>query len=80
MYDFKSEPICVEYETRAKILLKGQLKRRGITYAGLVEKLAAIGITKNERNLNSKTRRGGFTAAFLLQCLNAIGAQSLQLS
>lgn len=75
----KADPTTVEYETRAKNLLKGELKRRGITYAGLADKLAAIGVVENERNLNNKISRGGFTAAFLLQCLNAIGAQSLQL-
>jgi hypothetical protein len=76
----KSDPVNVEYETRAKNMLKAELKRRGITYAGLAEKLAAIGVTENERNLNNKISRGGFTAAFMLQCLDAIGATSLQVS
>ncbi|MBB4642879.1 DUF6471 domain-containing protein [Rhizorhapis suberifaciens] len=76
----KSDPVTVEYETRAKNLLKGELKRRGVTYAQLAEKLAEIGVTENERNLNNKISRGGFTAAFLLQCLSAIGATSLELS
>ena len=75
----KADPTTVEYETRAKNLLKAELKRRGITYAGLAENLAALGVTENERNLNNKISRGGFTAAFLLQCLEAIGASSLQL-
>ncbi|WP_084690987.1 DUF6471 domain-containing protein [Sphingomonas sp. SRS2] len=75
----KSDPVNVEYETRAKNLLKGELKRRGVTYAQLAEKLASIGVTENERNLNNKISRGGFTAAFLLQCLEAIDASSLQL-
>jgi hypothetical protein len=75
----KDDPATVEYETRAKNLLKGELKRRGITYAGLAEKLAAVGVTENERNLNNKISRGGFTAAFLLQCLTAIGAKSVTL-
>ena len=75
----KADVSTVEYETRAKNLLKGELKRRGITYAGLAEKLAEIGVSENERNLNNKISRGGFTAAFLLQCLNAIGVSSLQL-
>jgi hypothetical protein len=75
----KADPVTVEYETQAKNLLKGELKRRGITYAGLAEKLAAIGATENERNLNNKISRGGFTAAFLLQCLTAIGANDLRL-
>jgi hypothetical protein len=66
-------------ETRAKNLLKGELKRRGLTYAGLAEKLAAIGVSEYERILNNKISRGGFTAAFMLQCLNAIGAHSLSL-
>jgi Domain of unknown function (DUF6471) len=47
-------------------LLKGELKRRGITYVGLAEKLAAIGVVENERNLNNKISTGGSTAAFLL--------------
>ena len=75
----KADALTVEYETRAKNLLKGELKRRGITYAMLAEKLAAIGVSENERNLNNKISRGGFTAAFLLQCLTAIEATSVQL-
>ena len=75
----KSDASTVEYETRAKNLLKGELKRRGITYAGLAEKLAEIGVVENERNLNNKISRGGFTAAFLLQCLTAIEASELRL-
>lgn len=75
----KADPVNVEYETRAKNLLKGELKRRGITYAQLAEKLAGIGVSENERNLNNKISRGGFAAAFLLQCLEAIGSSSLRL-
>lgn len=74
----KTDPVNVEFETRAKNLLKGELKRRGVTYAQLAEKLAQIGVTENERNLNNKISRGGFMAAFLLQCLSAIGTTSLQ--
>lgn len=75
----KADPVNVEYETRAKNLLKGELKRRGITYAQLAEKLATVGVSENERNLNNKISRGGFTAAFLLQCLEAIGVDSVRL-
>jgi hypothetical protein len=76
----KLSPINVEYETKAKNLLKGELKRKGATYAQLAEKLGAMGIQETERNLNNKISRGGFTGAFLLQCLEAIGCRSLQLS
>jgi Domain of unknown function (DUF6471) len=74
----KDLPTNVEYETRAKNLLKAELKRKGVTYAQLAEKLAAIGVHENERNLNNKISRGGFTAAFLLQCLDAIQVKSIQ--
>lgn len=75
----KTDPVNVEYEARAKNILKGELKRRGMTYAVLAEKLSAIGIQENERNLNNKISRGGFTAAFLLQCLSAIGVSNLNI-
>ena len=76
----KDDPVNQEFETLAKNLLKGELKRRGITYAQLAEKLAAIGVHENERNLNNKIARGGFSAAFLLQCLIAVGATDLRIS
>lgn len=75
----KADPVTVEYETKAKNLLKAELKRRGVTYAQLAEKLAVIGVQENERNLNNKISRGGFTAAFFLQCLHALNAESLPL-
>ena len=75
----KTNPVNVEYETKAKNLLKSELKRRGVTYAQLADKLVEIGVHETERNLNNKISRGGFTAAFLIQCLSAIGAQSLRL-
>lgn len=77
---YKGDPITKQFEALAKNLLKGELKRRGLTYAQLAEKLAEIGVAENERNLNNKISRGGFSAAFLLQCLQAIGAHTLRLS
>lgn len=76
---FKASPATQEFETRAKNLLKGELKRRGITYAQLAERLVALDVHETERNLNNKISRGGFSAAFLLQCLSAIGASQLLL-
>lgn len=75
----KDDPVNLEYETRAKNLLKGELKRRGVTYAQLAEKLAGIGVQENERNLNNKISRGGFSAAFMIQCLDSIGCNDLRL-
>jgi len=68
-----------EWETKAANLLKAELKRKGVTYAQLVEKLAEIGISEKEANVRNKLSRGKFSAAFLLQCLTAIGATDLRL-
>ena len=76
---YKSSPVTQKYETRAKNLLKGELKRRGLTYRDLAEKLATVGVQETDRNLNNKISRGGFSASFLLQCLDAIGSESVHL-
>ena len=68
-----------EWEAKVKALLKAELKRRNVTYAQLVEKLAAVGVVDSEPNIRNKLARGKFTAVFLIQCLEAIGASSLRL-
>lgn len=73
-------PEKTDWEMMAANLLKAELKRKGVTYAQLVEKLAAIGVDEKEVNIRNKLSRGKFTAAFLLQCLEAIGATQIHLS
>ena len=68
-----------EYQDRAKGILKAEIKRRNLNYEGLAEKLAALGVKESSRNLSNKISRGGFTAGFFVQCLEAIGCQSLRL-
>lgn len=72
-------PDQTEWEKKAANLLKAELKRKGVTYAQLVEKLHAIGISEKEVNVRNKLSRGKFTAAFLLQCLTAIETEHLHL-
>jgi len=70
----------VEWEERVKGLLKAELKRRGIGYRELAEKLTTLGTPETERNIANKISRGGFTAAFFIQCLSAIGCTTLRFS
>lgn len=67
------------WEAKVKGLLKGELKRRGVSYNQLVEKLAAIGVNESEPNVRNKLARGKFTAVFLIQCLTAIKAETIRL-
>ena len=69
-----------DWADQAKRLLKVELTKQGLTYADLVGKLADVGVFDSEPNIRNKISRGKFTAVFLLQCLEAIGARSLQLS
>ncbi len=68
-----------EWQARAKNLLKAELKRRGVSYRELVDKLAPLGVEETERNIANKISRGGFTAVFLIQCLEAIGSKEMRL-
>jgi hypothetical protein len=68
-----------DWESLAANLLKAEIKRNGLTYAQLVEKLLEIGIVDQEVNIRNKLSRGKFTAAFLLQCLRAMGVRELRL-
>ena len=72
-------PDQTEWERKAANLLKAELKRKGVTYAQLVERLGAIGITEREVNVANKLSRGKFSAAFMLQCLSALQTVTLHL-
>jgi Domain of unknown function (DUF6471) len=68
-----------EWQERVKTLLKAELKRKGVGYKQLVEKLDEIGIHETDRNIANKLARGGFSAVFMTQVLTAIGCHTLHL-
>lgn len=68
----KDNPVNAEYEDRAKKLLKYAMSQRGVDYAGLTDRLAALGVEISAKGLENKISRGGFSSAFLLQCMEAL--------
>lgn len=68
-----------DWEKKVSGLLKAELKREGVSYAQLAEKLAALGVDEKAENVANKLSRGKFSAAFLVQCLTAIGVRDLRL-
>lgn len=64
-----------EWESLASNLLKAELKRKGVTYAQLAER-----IEDKEANIRNKLSRGKFTAAFLLQALRAIEVERIEIT
>jgi len=79
MVERTNAEIDKEWGERAKRLLQAEMKRRGINVAQLAEKLSALGVVENERNVANKISRGGFTAAFFLQCLKVMSVSNLAL-
>ena len=68
-----------DWKARVKGILKGELKRRDLSYRDLAERLHAIGVKDSERNISNKIARGSFTAVFFVQCMEAIGCRTIHL-
>ena len=69
-----------EWVNLVKGLLRAEMTRRGLTYEKLAERLAEIGVKDTAVNLRNKVARGGFSAVFFVQCLRAIGCQTVRLT
>jgi Domain of unknown function (DUF6471) len=67
------------WEERAKRYLKAELKRAGVGYRELAERLTAHGIEETESSVANKLSRGTFPATFMIAALVAIGAQIVKL-
>ena len=68
------------WQAKARNLVKGQLKLRGISYRELVQRLDKIGVKETEQNIANKLSRGGFSAVFLLQVMEAIECKRISIS
>ncbi|SMH56663.1 DUF6471 domain-containing protein [Maritimibacter sp. HL-12] len=67
-------PDHTEWESKAANILKAELKRKGVTYAQLADMIG-----DKEVNIRNKLSRGKFSAAFLLQALDAVEVSDLHL-
>ena len=69
-----------EWEERASVFLKTELKKAGVTYADLVTRLKKHGFKdETEAGVTMKLKRGTFNATWFLAALAAIGAQTISL-
>ena len=69
----------IDWPIKTKRLLKAELTKRGITYEELEKRLNKIGAEDTLAGIKVKMSRGTFSAVFLLQCLKAIGCESLRI-
>ena len=69
-----------EIAERVSRYLKAELKRGGITYAGLAERLAKHGLKgETADSIKSKLARGTFAATFLLATVAALEMEGVKL-
>ena len=68
-----------EWRDQVKGILKAELKRRNVSYQQLADRLAEMGVHDTPANIANKVSRGGFTAVFMIQCLEAVGCPSVRL-
>jgi hypothetical protein len=68
-----------DWQAHVKGVLKAELKRRELSYADLADKLSALGVKTDRRNINNKIGRGTFSAVFFFQCMKAIGCKTIHL-
>jgi len=69
----KGSRVNAEFEGKAKEMVREAMKAQGVTVDQLTERLALIGVEMSSGGVANKISRGGFSSAFLLQCMEALG-------
>ena len=68
----------VDWNEEASRILKAELVRHGISYKVLVTRLEAMGMVVNEAAVANRLSRGTFSFVFFLQCMRALGVETVQ--
>lgn len=68
-----------EWQASASAFLKAEMKKAGVTYTGLVERLKAHGFEETEASVTMKLKRGTFAAAWLFTCIAALELEGIRL-
>ena len=69
-----------EWATKASLFLKLELKRAGVRYKELAQRLNEHGLQETEDSISAKLGRGTFSAHFMLACLAVLGIAALTLA
>ncbi len=69
----------MDWNSRAKRLIKSELAKREIDYIKLAKLMKAIGVNEKQVNIANKINRGAFSLGFALQIFKAIGVNNVDL-
>ncbi|OWW20768.1 DUF6471 domain-containing protein [Noviherbaspirillum denitrificans] len=67
----------MDWQIEAKRLLRAEMVRMGVSVNDLAEALASVGMDESPKSLAVKISRGKFQLAFFLQCMSALGVESV---
>jgi hypothetical protein len=68
-----------EWGNKASRFVKAELKRAGVGYKELAERLNAHGLEETETSITGKLARGTFATSFFLACLAVLELEGVQL-
>jgi hypothetical protein len=69
-----------EWAVKASRFIKAELKRAGISYKELAERLNAHGMEETEGSIGAKLARGTFAVTFFLAVLTVLELEGVTLS
>ena len=72
----KLNPIQRAYEERAKSIIRKMMRDRDVDVEELSRRLGNLGIRISPGGIANKISRGGFSAAFFLQCTEALSGDA----
>jgi hypothetical protein len=67
----------MDWESEARRIFKAELARNGLTYELLAMRLQGMSIGETPASIANKMKRGTFTFVFFLQCMNAMGTDTV---
>jgi Domain of unknown function (DUF6471) len=68
-----------EWGSKASRFLKAELKRAGVGYKELAERLNRHGMQETETSITGKLSRGTFPVTFFLACLTVLELEGVRL-
>ncbi len=68
-----------EWSVKASRFLKAQLKRAGVGYKELADRLNKHGMEESETSITGKLARGTFAVSFLFACLAVLELEGVRL-
>lgn len=69
-----------EWAIKASRYIKAELKRAGIGYKELAERLNSHGLQETEDSISGKLTRGTFSVTFFLAVLTVLGIEAVTLA